>query len=77
MLLWNLKKEKRLRGIIFMGGNARQSADRLRQLNIPVVFATIGSDIADDLNKNAYSTVSVDDAKESPQAGGVPYRPWA
>ncbi len=60
-----LEKEKRLRGIIFMGGNARQSAERLKQLNVPVVFATIGSDIADDLNKNAYSTVSVDDAKES------------
>ena len=60
-----LEKEKRLRGIIFMGGNARQKADRLKQLNVPVVFATIGSDIADDLNKNAYSTVSVDDAKES------------
>ena len=60
-----LEKEKRLRGIIFMGGNAREKADKLKQLNVPVVFATIGSDIADDLNKNAYSTVSVDDAKES------------
>ena len=60
-----LEKEKRLRGIIFMGGSARQSAERLKQLNVPVVFATIGSDIGDELNKNAYSTVSVDDAKES------------
>ena len=60
-----LEKEKRLRGIIFMGGNAREKSDKLKQLNVPVVFATIGSDIADDLNKNACSTVSVDDAKES------------
>ena len=30
-----------------------------------MVFATIGSDISDDLNRNAYSTVSVDDAFES------------
>jgi LacI family transcriptional regulator len=60
-----LEKEKRLRGIIFMGGSARHSADKIKQLNVPVVFATIGSDIADDLSRNEYSTVSVDDEKES------------
>ncbi|WP_022765086.1 LacI family DNA-binding transcriptional regulator [Butyrivibrio sp. XPD2006] len=60
-----LEKEKRLRGIIFMGGAAKHSADKIKQLNVPAVFATIGSDIADDLSRNEYSTVSVDDEKES------------
>ena len=60
-----LEKEKRLRGIIFLGGSARHSADKIKQLRVPVVFTTVGSDISDDLNRNEYSTVSVDDAKES------------
>lgn len=60
-----LEKEKRLRGIIFMGGAAKHSAEKIKQLNVPVVFATIGSEIADDLSRNEYSTVSVDDEKES------------
>ncbi len=60
-----LEKEKRLRGIIFMGGSTRHSAEKVKQLNVPVVFATIGSEISDNLSRSAYSTVSVDDALES------------
>ena len=60
-----LEKEKRLRGIIFLGGSYKHSAEKVKQLNVPVIFATIGSDISEDLNRNAYSTVSVDDALES------------
>ena len=60
-----LEKEKRLRGIIFMGGSTKHSSEKVKQLNVPVVFATIGSDISDNLSRNAYSTVSVDDTLES------------
>lgn len=60
-----LEKEKRLRGIIFLGGSTRHSADKMRMLNVPVIFATIGSEISDELSRNSYSTVSVDDAVES------------
>ncbi|MBQ3795644.1 MAG: LacI family DNA-binding transcriptional regulator [Butyrivibrio sp.] len=60
-----LEKEKRLRGIVFLGGSAKHSADKMKQLNVPVIFATIGSDISDELSRNSYSTVSVDDALES------------
>ena len=60
-----LEKEKRLRGIIFLGGNARDSADKIKQLRVPVVFTTIGSNVSDNLRRNEYSTVSVDDEKES------------
>ena len=60
-----LEKEKRLRGIIFLGGSSRHPADKMKQLNVPVIFATIGSDVSDDFSRNSYSTVSVDDALES------------
>ncbi len=60
-----LEKEKRLRGIIFMGGSSKHSSHKLKQLNVPVVFATVGSDISEKLSKNSYSTVSVDDKLES------------
>ena len=60
-----LEKEKRLRGIIFLGGSSKHSADKMKQLNVPVIFATIGSDISDELSINAYSTVSIDDVQES------------
>ena len=60
-----LEKEKRLRGIIFMGGSAKHPADKMKQIGVPFVFTTIGSDISEDFNRNAYSTVSVDDEKES------------
>ena len=60
-----LEKEKRLRGIIFMGGSAKHPADKMKQIGVPFVFTTIGSDISEDFNRNNYSTVSVDDEKES------------
>lgn len=60
-----LEKEKRLRGIIFMGGSSRHSSSKIKQLNVPVVFATIGSEVSEKLSKKEYSTVSVDDLLES------------
>lgn len=60
-----LEKEKRLRGIVFMGGNSNHSADKMRQLKVPVVFSTVGSDISHGLSRSSYSTVSVDDTMES------------
>ncbi len=60
-----LEKEKRLRGIIFMGGSPKHPAEKIKQLNVPVIFATIGSDISSELSRNDYSTISVDDEKES------------
>ena len=60
-----LEKEKRLRGIVFMGGSSKHSSEKVKKLNVPVVFATIGSDISEKLSKKEYSTVSVDDFNES------------
>jgi len=57
-------KEKRLRGIIFLGGLFSHSEEKLRKLNVPFVFSTVGS-IPENINRNLYSSISVDDRLES------------
>ncbi|MCR4901558.1 MAG: LacI family transcriptional regulator [Butyrivibrio sp.] len=60
-----LEKERRLRGIIFLGGGFRKSTEKLKSLNVPVVFSTIGAPLLDNESKAVFSTVSVDDMLES------------
>lgn len=57
-------KEKRLRGIIFLGGLFSHSDEKLRKLSVPFVFSTAGS-IPGNISKNQYSNIGVDDHKES------------
>lgn len=57
-------KEKRLRGIIFLGGSFSHSEDKLKKISVPFVFSTVGS-MPRNIGKNLYSNVSVDDRKES------------
>lgn len=57
-------KEKRLRGIIFLGGLFSHSEKKLRNLTVPFVFSTAGS-IPENISKNKYSNIGVDDRKES------------
>ena len=57
-------KEKRLRGIIFLGGLFSHSEEKLKKLNVPFVFSTAGS-IPENISKNQYSNLCVDDYKES------------
>lgn len=59
-----LVKEKRLRGIIFLGGYFRHSEEKLAQLHVPFVLSTIGV-LPKAYSRNFYSSVSVDDEKES------------
>lgn len=58
-----LEKEKRLRGIVFLGGNFSHSDEKLKQISVPFVLSTIG--LLEDRNKKKYASVSVDDVKES------------
>jgi len=60
-----LEKERRLRGIIFLGGGFRKSTKKLETLSVPVVFTTIGAPLIDSRSKASFSTVSVDDRLES------------
>ena len=59
-----LVKEKRLRGIIFLGGSYHHDKEQLSMLKVPFVFCTIGT--AEETEENrAYSNIAVDDRKES------------
>ncbi|RCX19709.1 LacI family transcriptional regulator [Fontibacillus phaseoli] len=58
-----LEKEKRLKGIVFLGGNFSHSKEKLDQLTVPFVLSTIG--MTPEYDPSEYSSVSVDDYKES------------
>lgn len=60
-----LAKEKRLRGIVFLGGRFTHSEEKINKLNIPFVFSTIGIDISDSIGKAEFSSIAVDDRLES------------
>jgi len=57
-------KEKRLRGIIFLGGLFSHSEEKLKKLTVPFVFSTAGS-IPESISRKLYSRISVDDRRES------------
>ena len=57
-------KEKRLRGIIFLGGRFSHSEEKLKKLTVPFVFSTAGS-IPENISRKLYSSISVDDRRES------------
>lgn len=59
-----LIKEKRLRGIIFLGGYFSHAQEKLEKLQIPFVLSTVGG-APESISKKNYSSVSVDDEKES------------
>ena len=58
-----LIKEKRLKGIVFLGGNFSHQEEKLKEINVPFILSTIA--IAGDVDKNLYSSVCVDDKSES------------
>lgn len=60
-----LEKEKRLRGIVFLGGRFAHSEEKLSKLNVPFIFSTIGVDITDRIGRVEFSNIAVDDKLES------------
>ena len=59
-----LVKEKRLKGIIFLGGYFSHSLEKLEKMTVPFVFGTVGAP-PENISKARYSDVTVDDFKES------------
>ena len=57
-----LAKEKRLKGIIFLGGWIDPVKMRLQDIPVPYIFCTVYQDI--DLPRDASSSVGIDDIKE-------------
>lgn len=58
-----LEKEKRLKGIVFLGGYFSHSEEKLNQLKVPFILSTGG--VTEKIDKECYSSVTVDDYKES------------
>jgi len=59
-----LVKEKRLQGIVFLGGEFSHSDEKLANLSVPYVFSTAGLN-PKQMKKSGYAYVSIDDLKES------------
>jgi DNA-binding LacI/PurR family transcriptional regulator len=60
-----LVKEKRLRGIIFLGGYFFHSQEKIENLRVPYIFSTIGTAVPENISRVLYSSIAVDDRKES------------
>lgn len=58
-----LEKEKRLKGIVFLGGYFCHSEAKLEQLKVPFILCTGG--VSEQIKKDSYSCVTVDDVVES------------
>lgn len=58
-----LEKEKRLKGIVFLGGYFSHSKEKLDKLTVPFVLSTVG--MSNKIENIEYSSVAVDDRKES------------
>lgn len=58
-----LEKEKRLNGIVFLGGFFSHSEEKLKQIPVPFVLSTIGLVGMEDSKE--FASVSVDDVRES------------
>lgn len=62
-----LIKEKRLKGIIFLGSNYYHPEGAMEKINVPFVLSTVGA-ISEDEDSTRYSHVAVDDMRESYKA---------
>ena len=58
-----LEKEKRLKGIVFLGGMSSHREEKLHQLTVPYVISTGNMQLPEDASRCA--SVSIDDEKES------------
>lgn len=59
-----LIKEKRLRGIVFLGGYFSHSEEKLKKLQVPFILSTVGCPPGN-MSRKRYSSISVDDEKEA------------
>jgi len=58
-----LEKEKRLKGLIFLGGMTCCSEADMRQFRVPAVLCSVN--MLEDVARELYSSVSIDDINES------------
>jgi len=63
MVALRLIKEKRLKGVIFLGGDFRHLKKRIPRLTVPCVLSTVGCEALEIWDRE-YSSISVDDETE-------------
>lgn len=59
-----LVKEKKVRGIIFLGGYFKHKEEKLEKLQVPFILSTVGR-APEKVKNKQYSFLAVDDEKES------------
>lgn len=59
-------KEKRLRGIILLGGTLKNRGNKFNELNTPVVMVT--SNAVENISLEQYSSITIDDRKAAHEA---------
>ncbi len=59
-----LTKEKRLCGLIFLGGIFSRNEEKIHKLQVPYVLSTVGCPL-ENIGRYDYSSVAVDDEKEA------------
>ena len=60
-----MEKEKRLRGIVFLGGMFQHSQEKLNKLKVPFTSSAIGIDNFEQKGTAKFSNIAVDDFLES------------
>ena len=60
-----LIKEKRLSGIVFLGGRFAHSEEKTGKLNVPFTFSAIGVEMSGRAGGRKFSSIAVDDRLES------------
>ncbi len=60
-----IAKEKRLKGIIFLGGKMDYPEKVLKNIHVPLVLCSVAGVSRDDADNVSVSTVSIDDFKEA------------
>lgn len=63
-----LSTERKLKGIIFLGGDFQHDPQELSRLDVPYIFSTIGKDRRKKDNLPNYANVSVDDYEAAKMA---------
>lgn len=58
-----IEKEKRLKGIIFLGGDSHLGEDLLQKLTVPFVYCTVNAELSDALDN--FGVVAINDEAES------------
>lgn len=69
-----MEREKRLQGIIFLGGRLDYSPEDLAMLNVPYVCCSYSNQYGT-LRIGEYSAVSIADEEAGPAGCGSPLRP--